>query len=184
MPTPSFDNGPWEGGGWERELISEGDNLAEIWNRMKLDAADINMKYEYRPEQQNSNSTVDEIIKRNSLPAPTERVGENSFPTPGNDRQLKYPLTSPAEPGLSDGPVHEYPPAPDKRDKPDSHAIIQQSSWIPNGLRVFNGAAASPNAQSFPNSVLAVGQVGMSPEQQIWIRLKSGPKQQVDLGEN
>lgn len=154
IQRPQFDNGPWEGGGWERELISEGADLSGTWNRMKQDAAEINAKYEYRPEQQNSNSTVDEIIRRNGLPEPTEQVGENRFPTPGNNRPLTYPLRTPAEPGLSDGPVHEYPLPLDNRGNSENQLPVDA-----HPVRRASAAA------------------------QIWARLQNGPRRRTDLDE-
>jgi hypothetical protein len=174
-----------------RELISEGSDLSGTWNKMKQGAADIDKKYEYRPEQQNSNSTVDEIIRRNGLPEPTELVGENRFPTPGNNRPLTYPLTTPAEPGLSDGPLHEFPLLQDQYDKSESQppidvGRIQQSrgNWTPNDSGVFDDRIANPNAQWSLSNALPIGQVGVSPiAEQIWARLKKGPRRQTEFGE-
>lgn len=180
---PEYDNGPWEGGGWERELISEGSDLSGTWNMMKEDAASINAKYEYRPLLQNSNSTADEIIRRNGLMQPTEQVGENQFPTPGNDRPLRYPvirnpLTGPAGPGLSDGPVHEYPLPLDKHDNSENQLPIDTR---PNGFNILDNGIANSNAQPSLDNVLSVG---LSPAaERIWARLLSGPRRRTDFDE-
>ncbi|AOO64213.1 calcium-binding protein [Sulfurospirillum halorespirans] len=73
-----------------RELITEGNNLTDIWNNMIDNAVSKNNVYPYDPLVQNSNTFADSVLKDAGLPSP---INDNIFSynehwAPASDKEL------------------------------------------------------------------------------------------------
>ncbi|WP_434634767.1 calcium-binding protein [Chromobacterium sp. CV08] len=70
-----------------REVIKEGKDLSSDWQKIKDAMRDIgNEGHEYRPLDQNSNTVVDEALRRSGLPEPkNDTIGEDWAPGSGNN---------------------------------------------------------------------------------------------------
>ncbi|WP_160016445.1 calcium-binding protein [Pseudomonas sp. 8BK] len=74
------------------EVIAEGDDLSKEWGDIKDAITQVQAEgHPYRPLSSNSNSTVDEALKRSNLPEPTmDGYGDNWSPGSGNDLDRGY----------------------------------------------------------------------------------------------
>ena len=84
---PSFGKDYAPEGTHPSETIATGDNLSSEWEKIKEAMDDIkNQKIPYEPNARNSNTTVDESLRRAGLPEPQlDDIGENWSPASGRD---------------------------------------------------------------------------------------------------
>ncbi|WP_158300660.1 calcium-binding protein [Chromobacterium sp. ATCC 53434] len=70
-----------------KEIVKEGKDLSSDWQKIKDAMRDIGKEgHQYRPLDQNSNTAVDEALRRSGLPEPTnDNIGEDWAPGSGNN---------------------------------------------------------------------------------------------------
>ena len=73
----------------EWELVASGDDLSSKWEDLKKNMKDINKeKHNYNPLYQNSNTAIDEALRRSNLPQPQKDSYDGGAWSPGSDIEL------------------------------------------------------------------------------------------------